>query len=224
LIEVGASAGLCLLMDRFAFEFAWARTGDPERRASTHVGDPSSCVRLRCTVTGAVPLPRELPSLAWRRGLDTNPIDVRDDDAVRWLLACVWADHPERRERLEAAIEVARTTPPPVHRGDLVDDLPSLLADVPADARLVVFHSAVLTYVSAERRRTFADILAETSKRREVLWLSDEAPGVIPEITARAPAVRELRFLVGRTRFVEGRRHDELLALAHPHGAELVWR
>jgi hypothetical protein len=70
----------------------------------------------------------------------------------------------------------------------------------------------------------FADVLAEASKQRPVVWLSNEAPGVIPEITALAPE-RDgpQRFLRGRTRFTDGRREDELLGLAHPHGAELTW-
>jgi hypothetical protein len=213
LLEVGASAGLCLLLDRFCYELG-----------STVVGDTSSPVRLRCTVTGPAPLPAALPQIVWRCGLDAHPIDVHDDDAVRWLLACVWSDHHERRRRLEGAIAVARAEPPTVRAGDLVDGLPSLLAEVPDGVQLVVFHSAVLTYVSSARRAAFGEILAAASKRREIVCLSNEAPGVVREITALAPAVADHRFLLGRTRFTNGRRHDELLALAHPHGAELAWR
>src|SRR5262249_6610859 len=145
-----------------------------------------------------------------------------DDEAVRWLLACVWPEHHERRRRLEGAIATARADPPVVLRGDLVDDLPALLAEAPRDAQLVVFHSAVLSYVSRERRHAFADVLAHASKQRDIIWLANEAAGVVPELPATAPA-GPLRFQVGRTRFANGRRSSELLALAHPHGAELAW-
>src|SRR5687767_4703860 len=101
LLEVGASAGLCLLLDRFHYEFG-----------AVSVGEPSSLVRVRCTATGSVPLPRTVPLVVWRRGLDLSPIDMRDDDAVRWLLACVYADHRERRQRLEHAIDLARADRP----------------------------------------------------------------------------------------------------------------
>src|SRR5262249_42897251 len=151
---------------------------------SSFVGHSSSSVRLRCAVAGAFPLPRELPTIVWRRGLDLSPIDVQDDDAVRWLLACVYADHRERRLRLEQAIALARGDPPVVTAGDLVDDLPALLAEVPDNALLVVFHSAVLTYVTADRRQAFARILADVSRRRQVVWLSNEPPGVVPELAA----------------------------------------
>ncbi len=212
LIEVGASAGLCLLLDQFYYDFG-----------STSVGAAASPVRVQCTVAGPAPLPSALPGIAWRRGLDLHPIDVRDEEAVRWLMACVWPDHHARRQRLQGAIELARTQPPHIVAGDLVDDLPALLAEVPEDAQLVVFHSAALTYVSPGRRGAFAEVLAAASKRRDVVWVSNEAPGVVPEIAALGPPLVTGRFLLGRTRFAKGRRRDELLALAHPHGAELTW-
>jgi hypothetical protein len=212
LVEVGASAGLCLLLDQFYYAFG-----------STHIGDSSSPVHLRCTPAGPIPFPPAVPQVVWRCGLDANPLDVHDDEALRWLLACVWPDHRERRRRLEGAIGLARTQPPIVSPGDLVDDLPAVLSEVPGDAQLVVFHSAVLAYVSPDRRQAFANGLADASKERDIVWLSNEAPGVIREEAGLAPQRKELRFLVGRTRFTNGRRHDELLAFAHPHGAELTW-
>ena len=212
IIEVGASAGLCLLLDEFSYDFG-----------SSLVGVPSSPVRLRCKLAGPVPVPRAIPKIVWRHGLDSRPIDVRSDDAVRWLLACVWADHHERRRRLDGAIELARRKPPAIRAGDLVEDLTALLTEVPDDAQLVVFHSAVLSYVSADHRQAFPAVLADASKRRDIVWLSNEGQGVIPEIAALVPSSNGLQFLLGRTTFTHGRRHDELLGLAHPHGAELTW-
>jgi hypothetical protein len=211
LVEVGASAGLCLLFERYAYEFG-----------STRLGPASSAVHLRCAATGPVPLPAAVPQIVWRRVLDLRLVDVHDDDAVRWLLACVWPEHHERRRRLEGAIATARADPPVVSTGDLVDDLPALLAEAPDGTRLVVFHSAVLSYVSRERRHAFADVLAHASKRRDIIWLSNEAAGIVPDLPAVAPSA-SLRFLVGRTHFTNGQRRSEPLALAHPHGAELAW-
>ncbi len=212
LVEVGASAGLCLLLDRFSYDYGSAR-----------IGLPSSPVRLRCALTNSVSLRLSPPDVVWRRGLDIAPIDVCDDDAVRWLLACVWSDHSHRRQRLEAAISLARSDPPSVICGDLVDDLANLLAEAPLDARLVVFHSAVLAYVSPERRKAFADVLAHASRDREIVWVSNEAPGVVSRLAASPPADAELRFLVGRKTFRRGVGTDELLALVHPHGSEMTW-
>jgi uncharacterized protein DUF2332 len=116
----------------------------------------------------------------------------------------------------------ARSDPPYVVRGDLVDDLAMLLAEAPPDARLVVFHSAVLGYVSAERRTAFAPVLAGASNDREIVWVSNEAPGVVSKPAASPPPGVELRFSVACTIFRRGVGADELLALVHPHGSEMT--
>ncbi|MGE3409188.1 MAG: DUF2332 domain-containing protein [Pirellulales bacterium] len=212
LLEVGASAGLCLLLDEFFYDYG-----------SQHVGDPSSPVKLRCAANSPVPRLVAMPEVVWRGGLDLSPVDLYSDDDVRWLLSCVWADHAERRQRLAAAIEMAQARGVSVRRGDLVSDLPALLAEVPHDAKLVVFHSAVLAYVSVEQRVAFANTLAAASRHRKIVWISNESPTVVPEITALALPLAPRRFLLGRTTFTRGQRRDEMLAIAHPHGASLEW-
>lgn len=212
LLEVGAAAGLCLLLDAYAYDY-----GD------VHLGSNSSPVRLHCSVKESPPIPQTMPEISWRAGLDINPLDVHDENDRRWLFACVWPEHAERRERLAAAITIAQSHDVPLHRGDVISELPSLLAEAPGDATLVIFHSAVLVYVSEEERRRFADILAEASNERDIVWISNEAKSVVLEISALAPPVEQRRFLLGRTSFTAGRRRDELLAVAHPHGAELDW-
>lgn len=212
LAEVGASAGLCLLLDRFFYDYGASR-----------IGPPSSPVRIRCALNSAVALPMSAPEVVWRRGLDIAPIDVCDDEAVRWVLACVWADHAHRRQRLEAAIALARRDPPSVMRGDLVDDLRGLLAEAPSDARLVVFHSAVLAYVSRERRKVFEDVLADASRTREIVRVSNEPLGVVSRLAAPPVAGARLRFLVARETFTRGVATSEPLALVHPHGSEMTW-
>jgi hypothetical protein len=68
-------------------------------------------------------------------GIDRHPIPVDDEEAARWLLACVWPEHLARFARLRAAIEVARGDPPNVIAGDIVETLPSARATVPEDKR-----------------------------------------------------------------------------------------
>ena len=66
---------------------------------------------LTCEVTGDAPLPDHAPSVAWRGGIDLNPLDVADEDAMSWLTILVWPEHDERRERLERAIAIAVRPP-----------------------------------------------------------------------------------------------------------------
>jgi uncharacterized protein DUF2332 len=80
LLEVGASAGLTLLPDRYSYDYAGHRISGT---------DPGAPV-LACDPRGAVPLPERVPEVAWRAGLDLNPLDVTDADDVRWLECLVW--------------------------------------------------------------------------------------------------------------------------------------
>ena len=159
---------------------------------------------------GAVPLPARLPAIAWRAGLDLNPLDVTRDDDVRWLSCLVWPGESDREARLAAAIAAARRDPPPVHRGDLLTDLPALAAQAPAGATLVVFHSAVLAYVAPRDRERFA----ETVRGLPAVWLSNEAPGAVPGVP-----LTEFR----ESTFVLGRGGRTALAFAVGHGAWLHW-
>ena len=166
LIEAGASAGLNLLVDRYSYDYAGHRLAGL---------DPDAPV-LRCEPHGPVPLPARIPVISWRAGLDLNPLDVTREDDVRWLSCLVWPGEGDRAQRLAAAIASARRDPPAVHRGDMLTGLPSLTAQAPADATLVIYHTSALWYLPAERREQFAG----TVRRLGATWLSSEPPGVVP--------------------------------------------
>ncbi len=199
LIEVGASAGLTLLPDRYSYDY------DGHRVTGL---DPAAPV-LSCTIQGPAPLPTRVPDVAWRCGLDLNPLDPTDAGDADWLQCLVWPGSEDRSERLRSALEVARRTPVPIRRGDLVDDLTALVAEVPPEvATTVVFHSAVLAYVDHAKRTAFADLV----QRLGVHWLSNEAPGVLP-VTAGDGG--------HGFRLVENGR--SVLAHTDPHGTWLNW-
>ena len=200
LIEVGASAGLTLLFDRYTYDYGGHLIAGSDPDAPT----------LRCAVRGPVPLPARLPAIAWRAGLDLNPLDVARDDDVRWLSCLVWPGEGDREERLAAAIASARRDPPPVYRGDLLADLPALAAQAPDGATLVIFHSAVLAYVAPQDRDRFA----RTVRGLAAVWLSNEAPGVVPGLPHAG--FREGTFVLGH-----GGRTP--LAFADGHGTWLQW-
>src|SRR5215217_1849355 len=163
LLEVGASAGLCLLPDRYGYDYAGHRLGE---------GPPV----LRCRPEGPVPLPRRLPEVAWRAGLDLEPIDVTDPEQLGWLELLIWPGMDHRLHTLRGAVEVARADPPRLVRGDLTtDDLDALAAEAPRDATLVIFHTAVLYYVPSAGRAAFR----ERVRRLGAAWLACEGPRVL---------------------------------------------
>ncbi|WP_446219163.1 DUF2332 domain-containing protein [Micromonospora sp. IBHARD004] len=162
MLEVGASAGLCLYPDRYAYRYGDHQVG-------------SGAPVLECAATGMAP-PTRLPEVVWRAGLDLNPLDVTDPADVAWLDALIWPEHTHRRARLRAAAAVAAADPPVLMRGDLVDDLPALVARAPAGATLVVFHTSVLYQVPAPRRRAFAEVVRGLPGH----WIANESPDVLP--------------------------------------------
>ena len=170
LFEVGASAGLCLLLDRYRYRY-----GDRS------VGDASAPVVLDCEVLGPGPVPKRVPEVAWRRGIDVAPIDVTDDEDVRWLEACVWPDQTEWIARLLAAVEVARQEPPVVEQGDALERTTDVVSQAPGDATIVVFHSALMPYLTDGSRREFEELVSDLP----VTWISNEGPlGACPRSRA----------------------------------------
>jgi hypothetical protein len=204
LLEVGASAGLCLYPDQWSYRYDTA--------SGTHrIG---SGPELRCTATGPVPFPERLPEVVWRAGLDLNPLDVANDDDVRWLESLIWPEETARFEILHEAVAIARADPPRIVHGDLTAELATLAAEAPWGATLVIFHTAVLAYVDDPGRAAFgAAVDALLTTARPTCWLASEAPGVLPGTDAFEDEGR--RFLLTRDR--------KPVAFAGGHGDTIDW-
>lgn len=198
LLEIGASAGLCLLPDRYGYRY-------PDRTVGT--GPPM----FTCDVRGPAPLPTELPRVAWRRGLDLNPLSLSAD--ADWLRALVWPGPraAERLARLDEAMAVARADPPDVVRGDLRTDLAALAAQAPPAATLVIFHTAVLAYIPVDDRPGVAQTIRATGAR----WIANEGGsvlrGVAPDVADDGSDDLVLRL------------DGEPVARTDGHGAYLHW-
>ena len=215
LLELGASAGLCLHPDRYAYRWSGEVVGD--LAPAVAAGAPQPPV-LPCTTSGPVPLPTALPRVAWRGGVDLAPVDLHDDEAVAWLEALVWPEERERLARLRAAVAVARAADDAVLvRGDLREQLPELVDLAGRHGEVVVLHSAVLAYVEPDDRAEVVAVLEELVGRGACRWVSNEAPGVLPGVAATGPALPE-----GSTSFVLGL-DGRAVAWTHPHGSALTW-
>ena len=208
LLEVGASAGLCLYPDRYSYRY---RTDAGE----TVVLEPSrpTDVVIDCDLSGTAPPPR-LPEVAWRGGVDLHPLDAADPATVDWLEALIWPEHGDRRDRLRAAARVAAADPVRLHAGDLSERLDEVAASAPLEATLVVFHTAVLAYLTPDDRARFAERVAALAAGRDgrVVWVSNEGLGVLPEVRDRLPAGAAAAgdFVLA----VDGMP----VAITHPHG------
>ena len=205
LLEVGTSGGLCLYPDRYAY--AWPPLG----------GLAGSGPLLTADASGPLPVPATPVEVAWRGGIDLTPVDVTDDEAVAWLEVCVWPEQEERRERLRAAVAIARRDPPQITQGNLLDLLPERVEEAGRHGPVVVFHSAVALYLDRAGRERFVGLMAELVDAGACRWVSNEQRDVLPSVTATTddPGDDWLSFVLG----VDGR----AVALTHQHGSGIRW-
>ena len=207
LIEVGPSAGLCLLPDLYSYSF----DGAP----ALGTGLPL----LRCRTTGNPPLPAELPEIAWRAGVDLNPLDGTDPDTAAWLRALVWPGQDGRLRQLDEALGTLRELKagardaagaPVLVEGDLNERIRELVGAVPEGSVPVVFHSAVLMYLDEAQRKRFAGTVADLGCR----WVSNEIFFVDAQGRSHDSADRNCFVLA-----LDG----VPVARSGQHGAELHW-
>ena len=206
LVEVGASAGLNLLFDRYGYDYGAGRSA----------GEPRSPVRFACALRGAglPPIHAGTPLVAARVGIDLNPIRAADPQAMLWLRALVWPEHPARAALLQQVLALAQREPPPLIAGDVLTVLPQAVAAAPEGAALCVFHTATLAHFLPEARERFRSLIPELARQRDLFWLASEGSG---EPRRRGQYVTIL------TAFQNGRRTERQLAYSHPHGAWLEW-
>jgi len=202
MLEIGPSAGLNLLWDRYRYDYS----------GELRWGDPKSEVLLDTQRRGDVPLP-DLPdptNVAWRTGVDLHPVDVGDDDQVRWLRALIFPEHLERHAQLSAAIRIARARPPRIVEGDAAERLPALLSKAPADSTLVVFATHALYQFPREALVQVLRSLQRHGEQRPLFFVSMEFT-----------AVRHSELFL--TRYAGGARETTKLANCNPHGHWLEW-
>jgi uncharacterized protein DUF2332 len=220
IIEVGASAGLNLLFDRYNYDYG----------PGLLAGDQTSDVVLRPRMDGDAVPPLTTPEVVWRRGVDRSPVDVGDEQAVRWLRSCIWPEQQWRIELFDRAVAAARRDPPVVVRGDAVVDLPALVAEAPRDAALCVMHTAVMPYLPDRAR--FVDLLSDLAGERPLWWISGEGQTLVPELPVppQPPSVQgQIYFLYGVVPLgAAGAAGTAVatprtLARAGSHGAWLEW-
>lgn len=172
LIEVGASAGLCLYPDWYSYRY-------DDGRDSAVVG--TGLPQFPCRAIG-LPAAPDLPAVVWRAGLDIHPLSVADREDMRWLRMLVWPEQTSRAARLAAAIETVRPDPPRIVRGDLSRDpgaaLDPLIDEAAEHGTVVVFHTAVIAYLGGADRAAFTAHLRHRIAPGGVHWIANEGAGV----------------------------------------------
>ena len=204
LIDIGASAGLNLNFDRYAYRYQ--RDG----REVLRWGSAGARVRLEAELRGdgvLPPLASTIP-VASRDGIDLDPVDLGNPDQLLWLRALIWPEHVERHQQLIDAAAEFELSDIRMHAGDASRILPGLIESIPLSHALVVYSTIALYQFPRSSLRRIADTLAAASATRHVWQIALE--GNDPELS-----ITRYRDDVGET---------ETLADASPHGWWIEWR
>ena len=206
LLEVGASAGLNLLVDHFAY-----RIGD------VVLGDPASPVVLDQPWQG--PHPVGSARVVDRRGCDLAPVDPLSTDGRLTLTSYVWADQLGRLERLRGAFRVAARVLVQVENSTGATFLERELAEPRPGVATVVWHSVVRQYLTPDERDRVDKVLAAAGARAD-----DASP--LHRLTMEPEPERvgqgSFEFHLELTSWPGG--GSRILAVCQGHGPPIRWR
>ena len=198
--ELGASAGLNSLWDKFLYridEQAW--------------GNPNSAVVLSCRWTGTAPRLDPTLAVAERRACDRKPVDIRQPDQAIRLMSYCWAEQHERIERLRSAIALATDFRMEVD----AQEASQWVAQAAPEKGMstTVFHSLVWQYMPPHEQAEVSAILLSHASRATpsapFAWLRMELEEAAKQFQLRL------------TMWPSG--EERLLAVVHPHGEFAVW-
>ena len=197
LFEIGASAGLNLNLDRYAYRFAGEQFGDPD-----------SPLELSPSWQGPLPPCRKV-EIASRRGCDVFPLDTTDPGDREQLLAYVWPDQTERVERLAQALDIATSHPVRIEKAEAAEWTEQA---IPPTGLRVLMHSIAFQYFPRDSQQRIAQHMEAIGTRSDaaLAWLRFELD---PELENRFSL--RLRLWPGGS--------DRLLAIAGPHGTPIEW-
>ncbi|MDN3496232.1 DUF2332 domain-containing protein [Planococcus sp. APC 4015] len=204
LLEIGASAGLCLYPDRYSYRYRGGPDLDPA------AGE--SAVVLTCDLQGAPVL--RMPDIVWRAGIDLEPLDAADPTDRLFLTSLVWPGEAGRAERIDAALDVVAADPPLLIRGDGSDPgvLREAAAQAPAGSTLVITTPGVLPHIPrAGRERLLAGLRAI-----DAVWITIDPPGLHDAWHPPIDVDSWQGFVLGRD--------GVPLAAVDPLGASVTWR
>lgn len=168
-VELGASAGLNLVWDRYRYRYERGEWGPQD-------------APLALSGRERRPVPAELLALRLRVrsrvGIDRAPIDATTAEGERLLRSFVWAGQDQRLERLERAIAALRPDPPRIVGGDVAEVLAGVLARLPHDGLTLVFQTSLFEYLTEEARARVRDVL--DASERDLVFVASGAPGGEP--------------------------------------------
>jgi hypothetical protein len=202
-LEIGSSAGINLMLDRYAYDLGGVKVGPAE-----------PVMAFRPAWEGAPPPARDIAILG-TRGCDVAPVDLTDPAQALRLKAYIWPEHTVRFERMDAAIRAATARKPDLVRMNAADFVAAELAKPQASATTrVLVHSIVWQYVPADQQARVTAAMEAAGAR---------ATADAPLAWVQVEADRTVHRHKLTVRYWPGGGEEIQLAWSHPHGANVEW-
>lgn len=171
LLEIGASAGICLYPDRFGYDFS-----DGTRLDGLGDAPTADAAVLHCDLLGTTIAHLRQPEIVWRAGIDLVPLDASDPGDRAFLTGLAWPGERGRADRIRAGLDIVREDPPLLVAGDAADAavLESVAALAPTGATLVVTTPGVLVHIPRDARES----LISHIRSMDAVWVTLDPPGL----------------------------------------------
>ncbi len=194
LIEIGTSAGLQLLWDKYRYSY----------HQNKKYGDKQSALEINAEIRGEnIPFFFEnSPPVTSRLGLDLHINNLSDPEDYLWLKALIWPEHKERISYFEKAVSCLKKEPLELVEGDGISLLPSIASKMKNDSTLCVFHTHVANQIPHEAKITLNKHIQDLGKEREVFHLYNNMWDLDLHLDG----------------YIGGKEHKETLAKTDGHG------
>ncbi|MGE7604431.1 DUF2332 domain-containing protein [Peribacillus sp. NPDC097675] len=163
LIEIGTSAGLQLLWDKYRYSYGTDVT----------YGDEDSSVQIISEFKGENPPPflSDIPPVASKVGVDLHINDLRNSEDYLWLKSLIWPEHQDRMELFESAVRCFKENPVELIEGDGVALLTGLVDTIPEDSVICIFHTHVANQMSEDIKYTLLEKIKKIGSQRDIFHI-----------------------------------------------------
>lgn len=202
-LEIGSSAGINLMLDRYAYDLGGVRLGPEE---------PVMAFTLQWR--GPPPPDRKIV-IASTKGCDVAPVDLTDPAQALRLKAYIWPEHTVRFDRMDAAIRAASEQKPDLVQANAADFVEAEMAkpQEPGTTRMLM-HSIVWQYVPEDQKARVTAAMEAAGTR---------ATPECPLAWVMVEADRTVHRHKLTVRYWPGGAEEAQLAWSHPHGADVEW-
>ena len=199
LVEIGTSAGLQLLWDRYSYSYG----------TNEIFGDAESIVHLTAELrNGNTPfLLPDSPPVASKIGIDLHVNDLSNRQDYLWLKSLIWPEHEDRRSLFEQAASLLMANPIELLEGDGVSLLDDVVKQIPLDSVVCIFHTHVANQIPNDQKKHLLEKVKSIGAKRDVFHLYNNM----------WDAQLHLDY------FINGTEYNEIIGMTEGHGRWFDW-